>query len=108
MSTVTACLIAAAALGSSQLALRGELGAQVRRNFAETFPVFVLLAAIAVASGTQADAVQGGALLYLAGRVAYLVLSARPLRPVRKFAWALSIAGLIGLAVGLVGTLVGR
>ena len=82
--------------------MRGELGAQVRRNFAETFPIFAGGVAALWAAGGFGEYSATGVSLYAAGRVLYLVLSVRPLRRVRKFSWALSVAGLIGLGVQLV------
>ena len=40
MQAEALALLAASVLGTAQLSLRGDLGVQVRRNFAETFPVF--------------------------------------------------------------------
>lgn len=96
------CLITAAGLGLAQSVLRGDLGRQVRRNYAETFPLFALLVGVVLAQGSGGEMSANGALLYVTGRVLYLLLSVRPLRSVRKFAWALSVAGLIGLAAEVV------
>ena len=95
-------LMATAALGLAQLVLRGQLGTQVRRNFAETFPAFALLVACVLMADAGGTFSARGAVLFAAGRLGYLVLSVRPLRPVRRFAWALAVAGLIGLAAQMV------
>lgn len=91
-----------AVLGVLQRFVRGEQGAIVRRNFAETFPLFVGLVSLLWAYEAFGAYSRSGVLLYAFGRTAYLVLSLRPVRPARRYAWALSVAGLVGLLAQLV------
>ena len=100
-------LLLSAILGAAQYAVRGGLGDQVRRNFAETFPVFAGGIALLWIADGLGDYSGKGAALYLAGRVLYLLLSAAPVRSFRKFAWALSVAGLIGVGAQAIMLLLG-
>jgi uncharacterized MAPEG superfamily protein len=72
--------------------LKGE-AAQINRNFAETFPIFLgTLVGLAALNGFGPWS-QVGAVLYAISRYAYLILTLTYPR-VRKWAWALSIGGL--------------
>lgn len=89
--------------GAVQAVLGGEGHPlqQVHRNFSETFYLFgasVLGLLILDAFGSWS---MKGAIAYAAGRAAYLAFSAPPLRFLRKWAWAVSIAGIVGVAAEL-------
>ena len=75
-----------------------------RRNFEATFPVFAgSVLALAVLHGFGRYSLNG-AVIYAAARLLYLAMTYVG-KPLRSYAWALSIAGLIGcvgqLAVAL-------
>jgi uncharacterized MAPEG superfamily protein len=86
-------------LGVLQGLVRGEQGVVIRRNFAETFPLFVGLVSLLWAYERFGEFSRAGVLLYVFGRLAYPALSLRALRRIRRYAWALSVAGLVGLFV---------
>lgn len=85
--------------GAVQAALSGEGQPlrQIHRNYSESFYLFG-----AAVLGLQMLSAFGpwslkGAGAYAAGRAAYLMLSVPPLRSLRKWAWATSIAGIVGV-----------
>ena len=100
-SVELACLAFVAVLAITQGVIGGEQGVLIRRNLAETFPLAVLLVALLSATGSYGEFSRTGALLYAAGRLAYFALTLRAVRTFRRFAWASSVAGLIGLALQL-------
>lgn len=84
--------------GTVQALLLGRVEAlrQIHRNFSETFYFFgtsILL--LSMLDGFGAWSFKG-AIAYAAGRLSYLALSVKPTRPLRKWAWAISIAGIVG------------
>ncbi len=86
-------LLAVLLLGATQiLFLKGD-AAQISRNFAETFPIFLGSLVGLMVLGGFSEWSQKGAVLYASSRYAYLILTLTYPR-VRKWAWALSIAGL--------------
>ena len=62
-----------------------------------TLPIALACYAFLFLTWLYGEYSEAGALLYAGGRAGYLLLTLRPLRGVRKYAWALSIAGLVGL-----------
>ena len=98
-STEILAAVSVAALAGAQFLIRGDQGTVIRRNFAETFPFALVAFAAIFLTQSVGKYGEAGAILYALGRFGYVLLSARPLRPARKFAWALSIAGLIGLVI---------
>ncbi len=86
-------LLAVLLLSAMQvLFLRGE-AVQIHRNFAETLPIFLGVLVGLTALDGFGDWSQQGAVMYVASRYAYAVLTLTYPR-VRKWAWALSVAGL--------------
>lgn len=78
------------------IAGRFKWAEQVHRNFSETVFVFVLpILCLASADGFGSWSFKG-ACAYAAGRGLYLLLSIRRLRPFRKWAWAISVSGIVG------------
>lgn len=71
------------------------------RNFVETYPAFVALAATAAISGTSNTWTQGGAGLYLLMRIVYVPLYIAGVPYVRTAAWSLSGLGLGLMFVGV-------
>ena len=91
-----------AGVSVAHLAVRGETGRQVRRNFGETLPIALACFAFLFLTRTIGEYSEVGALLYAGGRVGYLALTPRPVRAARRYAWALSVAGLVGLVTQVV------
>lgn len=104
MNLETTILLGICGYGAVQALLteRSETLQQIHRNFSETFYIF----ASGVLALSTLDAFGPwslkGAVSYAAGRALYLVLSAPPLRGLRKWAWAASIAGIVGVLGELV------
>lgn len=69
---------------------------QIHRNFSETFYLFAICILLLHALNGFGNWSLKGAVVYAAGRALYLVFSIQQLRPVRKWAWAVSIAGIVG------------
>jgi uncharacterized MAPEG superfamily protein len=86
--------------------LTGAAGrlARALANFLETFPLFLALVVVVQVNGAYGELSKWGALLYLAGRLAYLPLYAFGVYLVRSLAWNVAAAGILLL---LVGALVG-
>jgi len=87
-----------AAYGAAQALLAGPVPAvqQIHRNFSETaYLFFAVVLALAAIEGFGPWS-HKGAVVYAIGRGAYLALSFGPLRRFRKWAWATSIAGIVG------------
>ena len=70
-------------------------------NFGETFPLFVALVLVVHATESYGVLSKWGALLYLAGRVAYLPLYAFGVYLVRSLAWNVATAGILLLLVSV-------
>ena len=69
---------------------------QIHRNFSETSFLFATsVLALSILNGFGPWSLKG-AIVYAAGRTLYLLFSIAPLRPYRKWAWAISIAGIVG------------
>lgn len=97
-------LLGAGAYGAAQALLSGPVSdlQQIHRNFSETFPLFAAsVVALSMMNGFGPWSVKG-AVAYAAGRMLYLVLSVEPTRSLRKWAWAVSIAGIAGCLAELV------
>mgnify|MGYP005806284821 CR=1 FL=1 len=64
------------------------------RNFLETYPLFIALAAAIQMAGAGDQATAWGAIAYLVGRTAYLPLYIAGIGPVRSLFWGVSLVGL--------------
>jgi uncharacterized MAPEG superfamily protein len=73
--------------------------ARALANFLETFPLFLALVVVVHINGGYGSLSKWGALLYLAGRVAYLPLYAFGAYLVRSLAWNVASAGILLLLV---------
>lgn len=85
-----------------------ELG-RARRAFAnlqETLPIFLSIGLLLVFHQTGGWMVHTGGALYLAGRVAHLYCYMNALSPWRSIAFAISMLGVLLMAVRLVTALV--
>ncbi len=69
---------------------------QIHRNFSETFYLFAICILLLHALNAFGNWSLKGAVVYAAGRALYLVFSIQQLRPARRWAWAVSIAGVVG------------
>ncbi len=83
--------------------LTGAAGrlARALANFIETFPLFLALVVVAHFTGSYGELSKWGALLYIAGRVAYLLLYAFGVYLVRSVAWNVATAGILLLIVSV-------
>ena len=81
--------------------LTGAAGrlARALANFLETFPLFLALVVVVHFNGAYGELSKWGALLYLAGRLAYLPLYAFGVYLVRSLAWSVATAGILLLLV---------
>jgi uncharacterized MAPEG superfamily protein len=75
--------------------------ARALANFLETFPFFAALVLVVHATSSYGALSQWGALLYLAGRVAYLPLYAMGVYLIRSLAWNVATAGILLLLVSV-------
>ncbi len=103
MGVETTILLGACLYGAAQAALtqRSETLQQIHRNFSETFYLFGAgLVSLALLDGFGPWSLKG-AIFYGAGRSLYLLLSIKPLRSLRKWGWAVSIAGIVGVLAEL-------
>ncbi|MGE0046263.1 MAG: MAPEG family protein, partial [Hyphomonadaceae bacterium] len=79
---------------------------QIHRNFSETFYLFGAgVLALQMLDGFGAWSLKG-AIAYAAGRALYLLLSLKPTRGFRKWAWATSLAGIVGIWAEVVRTMI--
>ena len=81
--------------------LTGVAGRRARAlaNFLETFPFFAALVLVVHATGSYGALSKWGALLYLSGRVAYLLQYATGVFLVRSLAWNVATGGIFLLLV---------
>ncbi|NJM35125.1 MAG: hypothetical protein HC850_10930 [Rhodomicrobium sp.] len=95
--------------GAAQALLTG-FGAgvqQIHRNFSETFFLFgASVLSLEFLDGFGPWSLKGAA-AYAVGRALYLAMSWKPMRPLRRWAWAVSIAGIVGSIAELARTIVG-
>lgn len=99
-------LMGACAYGAVQafVTSRSEMLQQIHRNFSETFYLFGAgVLALQMLDGFGAWSFKG-AIAYAAGRALYLLLSLKPTRGFRKWAWATSLAGIVGVWAELIHT----
>ena len=73
--------------------------ARALANFLETFPFFLALVVVVHINGAYDQLSKWGALLYLAGRVAYLPLYAFGVYLVRSLAWNVATGGILLLLI---------
>ena len=99
MPTETFILLIMSLYGAAQAAVMGrsETLQQVHRNFSETFFLFSAGILLILLVGTFGAWSAKGSVVYAAGRAAYLALSWGTARKLRKWAWAVSIAGIVGV-----------
>lgn len=69
---------------------------QIHRNFSETAFLFVAIVLFLSAADGFGSWSQKGSLAYVIGRGFYLGLSIKQFRPFRRWAWAVSTAGIVG------------
>lgn len=85
----------------------GAVVQQIHRNFSETFFLFgASVLALEFLDGFGPWSLKGAA-AYAIGRTAYLAMSVNPMRPLRKWSWAVSIAGIVGCIAELARAIVG-
>ncbi|WP_417579303.1 MAPEG family protein [Pelagibacterium sp.] len=84
--------------------LTGKAGRAERMlaNFLETYPAFIALALAAVVSGGSDWMTQGGAALYILGRIAYIPLYIQGVFYWRSIGFMAASLGLIVMLIGLV------
>ncbi len=102
-----AILLGACVYGAVQAPLGqfSETLQQIHRNFSETFYLFAAgVIALAMLEGFGPWSLKG-AVVYAAGRGSYLILSVKPLRGLRRWGWAASIAGVVGVLAELARTI---
>ncbi len=104
MQIEVAVLLGACCYGAVQALLMGSFAGlwEIHRNFSETSYVFaVSVLGLSSINGFGPWSLKGAA-VYAAGRALYALLSVAPLRAYRKWAWAASIAGILGCLAELV------
>ncbi|MGD9967566.1 MAG: MAPEG family protein [Hyphomonadaceae bacterium] len=104
MNVEIAILFGACVYGAAQASVsqRNETLQQIHRNYSETSYLFAAATlALLLLNGFGPWSLKG-ALVYAAGRALYLILSVKPLRSLRKWGWAVSIAGIVGVLGELV------
>lgn len=107
MVAETTILLGVCLYGAAQALLtqRSETLQQIHRNFSETFYLFGAgTIALVLLNGFGPWSLKG-AMAYAAGRTLYLMLSMKPLRSLRKWGWAISIAGIVGVLAELARTI---
>lgn len=72
------------------------------RNFLETYPMFIALAAVVSLAGVTGSLVGWGAILYVVGRAIYLPLYILGIAPLRSAFWTLSFVGMAMMFVAAV------
>jgi uncharacterized MAPEG superfamily protein len=72
------------------------------RNFLETFPLFAAAVLIAGLAGRHNWLTACGAVLYVAGRIAYVPLYAYGIRIARTAAWGIATLGIVLVLIGLI------
>jgi uncharacterized MAPEG superfamily protein len=94
---------AAGARDERQGALTGVAGrlARALHNFLETFPFFAALVLAICVTGRSSALSQWGAMLYLAGRIAYLPAYAFGIYLLRSLIWNVAAIGILLLLVAL-------
>ena len=110
-------LMAVAVVGDRQRGLNWSAGARdtpipltgvggrlerASANFLETFPLFVAAVVIATLADRLGPLTAGGALAYVAGRIAYLPLYAFGLPWLRSAVWFVAVFGIIAILLALV------
>lgn len=68
------------------------------QNFLETYPAFVALALLIVATGQSTSLTAAGAALWFWGRVAYLPAYLSGIPVVRSLTWFVAVIGLLMMA----------
>lgn len=105
---VLLALMAVTPLGFLQqkLARNSDLYFQVHRNFNETF--WFVLAGLLILSltGAHGEWSANGAVFYAVGRWLYFLLSVTKHTAIRKYSWALSMVGFVGVFAQMAKTLI--
>lgn len=93
----------ASARDEPPVALHGVAGrlARALNNFSDTFPLFAALVLAVLVAGRDGTMSQWGAGLYLAGRIAYLLLYAFGVPLIRSLVWNVATLGIILLLAAL-------
>lgn len=101
-------LLAICLLGFLQqrLARNSDIHFQIQRNFNETF--WLVLAGLLILSliDGHGEWSANGAIFYAVGRWLYFLLSVTKQMPIRKYSWALSMVGFVGVFAQLAKTLI--
>jgi len=71
------------------------------RNYGETWPAFAALALALAATGRTGGLGETGAMLWIAGRIAYLPLYLAGVRWLRSVAWLVATLGIVLMLVRL-------
>ena len=71
-------------------------------NYLETYPAFIALALVTAVSGGSDWLTQGGAALYIVGRIIYIPLYLRGIAYFRSMVWIFASLGLVAMAIGLI------
>ncbi len=84
--------------------LTGRAGRAKRmvENYLETYPAFIALALVTAVSGGSDWLTQGGAALYIVGRIIYIPLYLRGIAYFRSMVWIFASLGLVAMAIGLI------
>lgn len=75
--------------------------AHALRNMFEALPVFLALALLAVATDTTGGWTNTGAMVFTLARFAYVPAYASGIVPLRSGVWAVGLAGLVIMVVGI-------
>ena len=98
MNFETTLVLAASVLGLTQVILssRHHKFPQIQRNFSETYFVVIVCFLITLILGGGGSQAVTAASFYFVGRIAYVALTLIDQPNVRKYAWAISMVGVIG------------
>lgn len=84
-----------------EFGLRAQRAGRALRNFLETYPLFIALAVVAELANRHGALTHWGAILYIAGRVAYLPLYILGGGIIRSAAWGVALLGLVLMFIGI-------
>ncbi len=75
--------------------------ARAHANFLETFPFFAAAILAVLATGTHSPWSRLGVIIYISGRIAYLLFYAFGVFLFRSLAWNVAVAGIVAIYVAL-------
>jgi uncharacterized MAPEG superfamily protein len=75
--------------------------ARANANYLETFPFFAAATVAVLAIGTPSPWSKCGVILYITGRIAYLLLYAFGVVLIRSIVWNVATAGIIAIYIAL-------